>query len=258
MQKREDDLVGDRSKRDMRYYAEVKDISYSATREFFESQGRLARPEAPETSTMYQGEDLARQRDLVERETVLPILKLKGDERVLDIGCGYGRWAKALCGHIAEYVGADFSAELLRLAKGLSLRNSRFINLPVQELTKDSLGEEKSFDVFICSGILMYLNDDDVTQLASAIVGMATDGARVYLREPMALEKRLTLDRYPSSELNQQYSAIYRTAAQCRELFGGKLVDGGFKLEIEKPLYPPSLCNRKETEQSIQLWVRTK
>ncbi len=241
----------------MRYTGSNHDISYAATLEFFESRGRTATADAPQTATMYQDRTLAERRDACERDTVLPLLALRGDERVLDIGCGYGRWAQTLTGRIGRYLGVDFSAELLRVARSLQVPGSEFQRLAAQEVAPDVLATPPPFDLFICSGILIYLNDGDVTRLGAALAAMAAPAARVYLREPMAVAERLTLDRFPSAELQHEYSAIYRTPAQCRELFGGPLAAAGFKLAHEQPLYPPELCNRRETEQQIQLWTKS-
>ncbi len=240
----------------MRYTGIAFDISYEATLEFFESRGRGASPEAPQTATMYQDKTLAERRDAWERERVVPLLKLEGHERVLDIGCGFGRWAEILTGKVAEYLGVDFSGELLKLAQSRNLERCRFQRLPAQDVAAATLEIGGPFDLFICSGILIYLNDADVARVARNVAEMAGPSARVYVREPMALAERLTLDRYPSQELQQDYSAIYRTCEQCRELFGAPLREVGFKLVREEPLYPPGLCNRTETAQHIQLWSR--
>jgi SAM-dependent methyltransferase len=238
----------------MRYTGTAHDISYDATLAFFESRGRTATADAPQTATMYQDKVLAEKRDACERDTVLPLLALGGDERVLDIGCGYGRWAEVLLGRVGEYVGVDFSGELLKLAEARRLPRSRFERLAAQDVRPGAF-EHPRFDLFICSGILIYLNDGDVIRLATAIAAMAEPGARVYLREPMAVTGgRLTLDRFPSAELKSEYSAVYRTPAQCHELFGAPLRPAGFTCTVEQPLYPPELCNRQETEQQIQLW----
>ena len=238
----------------MRYTDTAHDISYDATLVFFESRGRTATADAPQTATMYQDKVLAEKRNACERDTVLPLLALGGDERVLDIGCGYGRWAEVLLGRVGEYVGVDFSGELLKLAEARRMPRSRFERLAAQDV-RPSAFEHPRFDLFICSGILIYLNDGDVSRLAAAIAAMAEPGARVYLREPMAITGgRLTLDRFPSAELKTEYSAVYRTPAQCHELFGAPLRSAGFTCTVEQALYPPELCNRQETEQQIQLW----
>lgn len=242
----------------MRHTGTKHDISYEATHGFFESRGRTAKSHALQTATMYQDKQLAEQRDVCERSTVLPMLGLRAEDHVLDIGCGYGRWAEILSGKIGDYVGVDFSAGLLELARAKQLPRARFELLAAQDVSARTLGDAMPFDLFICSGILIYLNDGDVEKLARAVAGMATPSSRVYLREPMAIVGgRLTLDRFESAELKTQYSAIYRTPEQCHELFGAPLRAAGFSCVVEQPLYPPHLCNRKETEQQIQLWTRT-
>jgi SAM-dependent methyltransferase len=240
----------------MRYTGTTHEISYQATLEFFESRGRTASPEAPQTATMYQDQALAQRRDQCERETVVPLLGLLGSKRVLDVGCGYGRWAEVLAERVGEYLGVDFSAELLKLAEAKHFKNARFQRLAAQDISPTAVALPPPFDLFICSAILMYLNDSDVARLGAAMAAMAAPGARIYLREPMALSERLTLDRFPSVELKRDYSAVYRTRAECHELFGTPLREVGFKLVEDRSLYHLELCNRKETEQQIQLWMR--
>jgi SAM-dependent methyltransferase len=241
----------------MRYTGTPHEISYAATLDFFESRGRSATADAPQTATMYQDRSLAERRDAHERATVLPLLAPVVTDRVLDIGCGYGRWAGELAGRVAEYVGVDFSAELLRLARAKNHPNAHFQRLAAQEVGPETIERGGAFNLFLCSGILIYLNDADVRRMAGGIARLAAPGARVYLREPMAITgSRLTLDRFPSAELQSEYSAIYRTPEQCHELFGGPLRAAGFRCVHEQPLYPAELCNRKETEQQIQLWTR--
>ncbi|HNX05040.1 MAG TPA: methyltransferase domain-containing protein, partial [Opitutales bacterium] len=219
--------------------------------------GKSASADAPQTATMYQDRVLAERRDACERDSVIPLLELSGHDRVLDVGCGYGRWAEALQGKIGAYLGIDFSAELLKLAEARKFAGATFQCMGAQDITPENVAVPPPFDLFICSGILIYLNDSDVTKLATAIAAMSIPGARVYLREPMAITgSRLTLDRFPSQELKRDYSAVYRTPEECHALFGDPLRSVGFTCSVERFLYPPELCNRKETEQQIQLWVR--
>ncbi len=241
----------------MRYTGITHTISYEATLDFFEARGRQASTESLETATMYQDRELAMRRDRCEQAIVTPLLAVQLADRLLDIGCGAGRWAAALEGAYADYLGIDFSAELLKLAEARSIKDTQFQRLGAQEISAATLRHAGPFDVFICSGILIYLNDDDVTKLASQMTALAAPGARVYLREPMAVVGgRLTLDRFQSEELKSTYSAIYRTPEQVHELFGAPLRAAGFRCVTEQSLYPPELCNRKETEQQIQLWLR--
>ena len=92
--------------------------------------------------------------------------------------------------------------------------------------------------------------------MLGSIVRLAAPNAQVYLREPMAVGDRLTLDRFESRELQQEYSAIYRSEEQVNSLFGSVLAQSGFRLSSRSALYPAELCNRKETEQRYQVWER--
>ena len=241
----------------MRVTGKKHEIDYLETRKFFDSRARCGSPDSPQTTTMYQDKSLSEQRDRHERETVVPLLDLKGAERILDVGCGYGRWASILRDFSPTYLGIDFSQELLSLAESQNMGVATFQHMAAQNISATDLIVPPPFDILICSGILIYLNDSDVTRLAQVLSELAAPCSTLYLREPMAITgERLTLDRFPSEELKTNYSAIYRTPTQCRELFGTPLQDSGFECVVDRSLYPPELCNRKETEQQIQIWKR--
>lgn len=64
--------------------------------------------------------------------------------KVLDAGCGYGRWSEMF----SNYVGVDFSEDFIDLAKG-KYPNKQFI---VADL-KDLPFEDKEFDLAFCVSI---------------------------------------------------------------------------------------------------------
>src|SRR5438067_10637039 len=110
-----------------RIVGQAEEISYQETRQFF--QDRAARGPAVGllSVTMYQdgNPQLAEARDAWEKERVIPLLRLQPATRVLDIGCGCGRWALSLYGKVASYLGVDFSEDLLALAKSALQRRVR-------------------------------------------------------------------------------------------------------------------------------------
>ncbi len=241
----------------MRLIGKEHEIDYRETLEFFDSRARSSSPDSPQSTTMYQDKSLSERRDRHEQDTVVPLLRLQGRERILDVGCGYGRWASILKGFAPKYIGIDFSQKLLDLASAQNLEFATFQQMAAQDLASNTLLVPPPFDLIICSGILIYLNDRDVVRLSKMLAELAAPHATLYLREPMAITgERLTLDRFPSAELKTNYSAIYRTPAQVRELFDKAFVAEGFECKVNKSLYPTELCNRKETEQQIQIWKR--
>lgn len=241
----------------MRLIGKKHEIDYSETLEFFDSRARSCSPDAPQSTTMYQDKSLSERRDRHEQDTVVPLLGLQGQERILDVGCGYGRWASILKDFAPKYIGIDFSQKLLELASAQNLEFATFQQMAAQDISAANLLVSPPFDLIICSGILIYLNDSDVIRLSRTLFDLAAPQATLYLREPMAITgERLTLDKFPSEELKTNYSAIYRTPDQVQDLFDEAFISGGFECMVNQSLYPAELCNRKETEQQIQIWKR--
>lgn len=53
----------------------------------------------------------------IEEETLLPFLNISPHSKVLDLGCGNGRWARILVDKCQEYVGVDVSKNFLESAR---------------------------------------------------------------------------------------------------------------------------------------------
>ncbi|HEX5209726.1 MAG TPA: class I SAM-dependent methyltransferase [Steroidobacteraceae bacterium] len=106
-----------------------------------------------------------------QRRALAPWLKAPPGSRVLDVGCGIGRWSRLLASRGACVTGIDLSptmiaeAERRALASGLAGR-CRFI---VQDSA--ALEIEGSFDLIICVTVLQHILD--VGALRSALQRMA-------------------------------------------------------------------------------------
>lgn len=72
----------------------------------------------------------------------------------------------------------------------------------------------------------------------------------VCIREPIAVQDRLTLKNFYSNELEDNYNAIYRTRDELLAFFQETLLCSGFIVKKEHYLFEEnSLNNRKETAQ---------
>lgn len=240
----------------------AQDIDYDATRSFFEGRARRAANQPALTAVLYQdgNPDLARQRDEMERDMVLDWLPLDRSPRVLDVGCGIGRWGEHLAPWASAYQGVDFSPGLVELAReSLASRyeQGRYAVdvVSATELTADRLTIPPPFDLVIQAGLLVYLNDADVGRALRAFLTLVADSAVVYLREPVATGERLTLDRHWSEELQQEYSASYRPVRFYDEVLAATLGAAGFAVSRSVPL-DPGLVNRRETSQHFFLLER--
>ncbi|MDD1507781.1 class I SAM-dependent methyltransferase [Pseudomonas sp. CNPSo 3701] len=231
-------------------------IDYEATQAFFEERGRRDYASAL-SATMYQDNDpeLVRQRDQAEKAVLAPQLQLPAAARALDIGCGVGRWGWFLEQTVSGigYLGIDFSETLIEKARQEALQRGdnalRFQTMSAIDIRPDELLVQAPFDLVIISGLLIYLNDDDCIRVLRSACQLCAPGGKIYLREPVGVQERLTLDRFYSEELKYEYSAIYRTVAELEALLGQAQVLPALRIQVSASLFPADLEKRTETRQ---------
>ncbi len=199
--------------------------------------------------------ELAEKRDLYEAEQFIQRLKRAGiadrSIKILDIGCGVGRWADIYRGKEGcEYVGVDFSEEMIRIAKEeyegeshFSFYVGRFQDL--SEILKKN-GCDGEYDLVIITGVFMYINDSDVPCCISQLIPFVKEGGVIYINNPVCLQSRLTLKDFYSKELQSQYSAIYRTIEEWEEINGDNYPSEFKTVECDFT-YPEDMRNRSDT-----------
>ncbi|CAM3366857.1 Methyltransferase domain-containing protein [Bordetella sputigena] len=242
-----------------RIYGEKVALDPSSVKAFFERRGQSVNKEHPLTAVLYQDNNpgLAETRDAYEKQRVLPLLGLTSASRVLDIGCGIGRWADALADRVATYHGIDFSSSLIEVARRRCKQPEfSFQVLPAQDVGPSTLAGAPPFTCTIIAGVLLYLNDEDLSRTLVGAVQCSDASALIYIREPIGVDGRLTLDKFESAELKSTYSAIYRTDEEFQGLFNETLGKAGFRLRLSDTLYPAELNNRADTVQKIFLFDR--
>ena len=208
----------------------------------------------PYSVTMYQdnNKELVIERNRKELEKLLPLLKLNDESKVLDIACGIGRWADALPNSIKEYCGIDFSEGLISIANERNEKEQfcflegSIINVE-QVLGRNGKGK---YNIILMIGILMYLNDDDMSFSLEQVERICEEEATICIREPIGIRERLTLKDFFSEELKDSYNAIYRTREELFGFFEKTFFNHGFQIVEEGFLFDgESLNNRKETSQ---------
>jgi trans-aconitate 2-methyltransferase len=107
---------------------------------------------------------------------VLDRLPLRGDETVLDAGCGSGRVTQALIERLPDghVIGVDGSPEMIRVAQE---RLPAGTELLVQDLTRLDLGPGRTVDAVLSTATFHWIADHDA--LFVALAHALRDGGRL-------------------------------------------------------------------------------
>ena len=246
-----------------RVRAERIEIDKEATKNFFDARSKKKLPYLY-NYTNYQDKspELVLHRDSHEKSKILPLLDIKTDMRVLDIGCGVGRWAESVLSHGGIYTGVDYSESLLALAREAcsaitdGISRYEFICSSFQDLSENLRTEctTQGFDIIIVNGVMMYINDKELGGCLENVDALLKSDGLFYVKEPVSYAERLTLNQVYSDEMECEYSAIYRSVNEYEKLwetFGGRYV-----LLQKGSMYESALNNRKET--GAFYWVMRK
>lgn len=240
---------------DCRHYGDRIDISSDFVHSFWED--RAAQIHTKGFSTVGLKDQRPGANDLYfqyARDSIVPELHLDAHSRVLDLGCGMGRWAKIMEGSYGTYCGVDFSGKLLEGAREICADIPAEFHFREQSIVDaveagpDGLGG--AFDAVIINGVTLYINDDILDRVFCGLPGFCKANCSIYIGEPLAYQERLTLDNFASSDLNARYSAIYRTPSELEKLLE-PMKQAGFKIEKQGFLPRELGGGKKETNSYL-------
>ncbi len=247
-----------------RIYGDITELDYSKIESFFDSRKSKVGHLKPINLTMYQDKNpqIAVQRDNFEKQRLFELLNIENKKfKILDIGCGIGRWGFHLSDFADLYLGFDYSDTFINLAKEKAekenLKQLHFQILSAITFNFDDLIIKPPFNLIIIAGVLAYLNDSDCVGLLNKVGNLMSDDSVFYLREPVGIDTRLTLDSFYSEDMNFEYSAIYRTIDEYDAIFQQSNLNNSTKLIENVDLFQDNLNNRKETKQHIFIFKKT-
>jgi len=121
----------------------------------------------------------------LQRNVLLSNLDVTGGMRVLDAGCGVGRWTIMFAERGATVTGVDISDEMLKVARkkadeaGVSDRVT-FKHMPLHELEEDP----GTYDLAVCVTVLQHVcEQEDWEKSVTNILDSVKGGGRVALLE---------------------------------------------------------------------------
>jgi len=137
-------------------------------------EGKLIRTYFNKTQSLLFNDKSA---ELEEKE-ILKHIQFNNKTRILDLGCGNGRWAKIFADICKYYVGVDFSEIFIESAqKQYSTSNVEFYCNEVQ-----SFRLKEKFDYIFLIGLITYMNDEDVIKLSTNCRKMLLPTGKLILR----------------------------------------------------------------------------
>jgi SAM-dependent methyltransferase len=159
-------------------------------------------------------------RDQLELAHLARIWKLHPEMRVLDLAGGAGRIALRVAPFVKHVTLVDLADEQLAVAReaaravGVSNLTTICASITDVELTG-------SFDLILLFGVLVYLSDDEVTQLAARCRAWLSPGGKLILREPVSTTGTEILQT--TTDLGMPYRARFRPREVFFLLFGAEL-----------------------------------
>lgn len=232
-----------------RIYGKPVEIDSQQVKAFYNERAKILK-DSLSTVNLQTDAEASLKRDLYEKEHIIPKLQLSISDKVFEFGCGFGRFAEALTEKVGSYLGVDISEELVKIAKSKFKQHAdfKFFEGDISCLQKNLDLLENSYSLLMAMGVLMYLNDDEVQELLKLFCKISAPSTRIYIRESVTLiPERLTLNGFWSENLQQSYTAIYRTIPEYEQLFQ-TLIDNGFTLAESDFAYPPVAKNAETTQ----------
>ena len=93
------------------------------------------------------------------------------------------------------------------------------------DIDEDKLLIEPPFDIIIFSGVLMYINDEDIKLVFEELNRVGADDKKLFIMEPVShIESRLTLKDFYSEGLEADYNAIYKSLETTNKVYNNLLV----------------------------------
>jgi ubiquinone/menaquinone biosynthesis C-methylase UbiE len=122
--------------------------------------------------------------DKTQKRLFKEVIKIKRDFKVLDLGCGVGRWTLWFAPQVKRVVGVDLSPNMIKIAKkraiSSNIKNTEFF------VIEDSLKifKDNEFDMVTCVWVLKYiLNENDLKQMIKEICRVTKVGGYVAIIE---------------------------------------------------------------------------
>jgi len=157
--------------------------------------------------------------DIIHKKAFLKMLRRcqVKDKKVIDVGCGVGRWCRLLSGKGARVTGLDISEEMIKVAeRALEGLGVNFINVPISDVNLP----RGTFDMVTCVTVLQHVTDE--TDFKAGIANMVNalkKGGKALIMEvaPSALPASSSFNKFMSVRTDKAYISAFNDAGVSLE-----------------------------------------
>ena len=181
---------------------------------------------------------------------VLELHRPGPDDRLVDLGCGWGTFTLALAGEVASIVGVDFSRRSVEICEArlaeTSISNVRFLCAD----GGDTGLEPDAYDVVLAADLFEHLYPEDSARVAREAFRILAPGGRFVTWTPHRGHILEVLKNHDILLKRDVSHVDYKSMARMQRL----LLDAGF--EIERAYYAEShVPGLRAVERALQRYV---
>lgn len=164
-----------------RIYGNIEEVDSEKIKKFFNNRAKKDE-EALLVKTEFSDKENVEKRHKEESELLLNKIDFE-NKKILEIGCGIGRWAEVFHDKCDSYLGIDYSEDLIEIAKeNYNYDNCHFQVLSASQLDTADLLVSAPFDIVIITGVLIYFNDDTIKKMIKDLNSLCASNKTIYIR----------------------------------------------------------------------------
>lgn len=227
-------------------------INPEKVKQFWDSRAKVYTKVALESVANLEQDPANLQRKIDDETTkVFSWLADISGRSVLDLGAGVGQWSFRFAERGANKVLAvEYAAGLAEIGRSEAVQR----NMPQVEFVvsaAEKFNSQQPFDLVFISGLFVYLNDDQASELLAKLQSFVSDGGLLLLRDGTSIHGRHEIDDRFSEHLGQNYSATYRSAAEYINAFS----DAGFDCIKDENMFAEGHPLNKYPETRLRLFL---